>query len=108
MSINKINPSDCPVCSDEATLQFIKKLNSYNYVTIDREKEVDSDQWNVCLSENTRTVRKSSPWLCKALWAAITEIDQLTEQDYIEYENKRKAALAKLNAEERKILNITS
>jgi hypothetical protein len=102
--MNKIDPSDCPILSDEATLQFIKLLNSYDYVAINRGD--DDDRWNVCLVENTRQVRKSSPWLCKALWAATTEIDQLTEQDYTEYVNKRKAALAKLNAEERKILNI--
>jgi len=105
--MNKIDPGDCPVCNDDTTIQFIHKLESYDYVAIDRDKD-DGDKWNVCLVENNKQVRKTSAWLHKALWAATTEIDQLTEQYYTEYVNKRKTALAKLNAEDRKILNISS
>lgn len=99
----KIEPKDTPQLTNDQILQLFLNLGKYESVTITREEDED---WVVSLYENKRDVCKESPWLYKALWAACEEIDKLKEQDYTEYEQKRTAALSKLNAEDRKILGI--
>lgn len=102
----KTEPSDCPHLTDNQVRGLLTTLNQFDYVNIYYENSEHSN-WGVEIGvSNFNTIKKQSGWLIKALWAAIEDAIKHKEQEYHEYEQKRKAALSKLTDEDKIILGL--